>query len=61
MALGDPQGSEEPGDGLGGLGRAAIGMDGELTRWNLLFAGRLGNQAFGERCLLPVGKQPASG
>jgi len=60
MALGDPQVSEEPGDGLGGHGGTTISMHHKLTRQNLLFAGRLGDQAFSERCLLPVGKQPAS-
>ena len=59
VGLGDAQVGEEQGDRLGGHRSAAIGMDGELVRHDVLLAAGLTNQPLGQLGALAFGDHPA--
>jgi len=59
VTLRDPQVNEQPGDGFGGHGGAAISVQRELAGGDLLFGRGLGDEAFGQGRLLVFGEQPA--
>jgi len=58
VSFGDAEVSEEKGDGMRAHGGAAIGMDGEFPRADVLFAGSGVDQAFGEFSAFAAGDHP---
>jgi hypothetical protein len=60
VGLGDAEVGEQEGDRLGGHGRAAVGMEGQLPGWDRLLGDGFGDQAVGQGGLLAVGDHPAN-